>query len=186
MAEGNRRMLGRPKGRALPPSGQSVAATLVSTARFDKIRRYELGVEALCELASEITLTLAGSDSMRGPDAMAAFVHRYWGISYASRGQPVPAGVFEAPARMRTTALLWLCLERILELTDYLGRHAAGAQWRQFHEIIHAWRDSWGDDTRARIAQARFSTLTGLTREGEARVEYMHSALVKALSIVGA
>jgi hypothetical protein len=186
MPERNRRIPGRLKLRTQALPGHRVAAAYIDGDRFDKTLRYELGVEALCELASEITVGLASSDRLRGPDALASFVHRYWGISYASRGEHVPPSAFGTAARMRTTALLWLCLERILELTDHLGRHAGGAQWRQFHEIIHAWRDSWGDDGRARIAQARFSTLTGLTREGEARVEYMHSALVKALSIVGA
>ena len=186
MPERNRRIPGRLKLRTQALPGQAVAAALIAGERFDKTLRYELGVEALCELSSEIAVALACSGNVRGPDAMASFVHRYWGISYASRGGYVPQSAFATPSRMRTTALLWLCLERILELTDYLGRLSGGAQWRQFHEIIHSWRDSWGDDTRARIAQARFSTLTGLTRDGEARVEYMHSALVKALSIVGA
>lgn len=186
MPEHNRRIPGRLKLKPQALSGHDVAAALIAGDHFDKTLRYELGVEALCELASEMTVALACSGTVRGADALASFVHRYWGISYASRGQHIPPSAFATPARMRTTALLWLCLERILELTDYLGRNAGGAQWRQFHEIIHAWRDSWGDDARARIAQARFSTLTGLTRDGEARVEYMHSALVKALSIVGA
>jgi hypothetical protein len=163
----------------------SGAADLAQPDTLTMTRRHELGVEALCELATEILVAVADSDDDQRFNAPARFVHRYWGISYTALGKETPPGL-RGMGSLPALMLLWMCLERISVLTRELASQNENSNWPQVHEMVVAWRDCWGDDERAKIAQARFSTLTGLTRGGQKRSTYLNSALIAALSVVQA
>jgi hypothetical protein len=159
------------------------------TAKYPKAltltRSHEFGVEALCELATEILVAVSGADDGQRFNADPILVRRYWGISYSALGKETPQalrGMGPLPALM----LLWMCLERISVLAHELALQNENSHWPQVHEMVVAWRDCWGDDDRAQMAQARFSTLTGLTRNGQKRAAYLNSALIAALSVVQA
>jgi hypothetical protein len=160
-------------------------ADLADTETFTMTRCHELGVEALCELATEILLAVAGADDEQRFNAGADLVRRYWGISYAALGKETPLGL-RSMGPLPAPMLLWMCLERISALTRELAMQNENSNWPQVHEMVAAWRDSWGNDERAKIAQARFSTLTGLTRGSQKRAAYLNSALIAALSVVQA
>jgi hypothetical protein len=149
---------------------------------LSEFRRYELGVEALCELAVDATLVLGKGVRMVTPELM----HRLSGVTLAAWGEVVPEDLSRYTYSIRLPKFIWMCLSRVLELTSLLALHDPRAQWQQVHETVEAWLDSWGDDERGKMARARFSTLTGLTQGPEARVQFMHSSLVKALSVVQA
>jgi hypothetical protein len=160
-------------------------ARLVRLRSLDRVRRYEFGVEALCELTTEMLIAIGRSADARGQGAAPSFVHRYWGISFAAWGSDMPEGI-QGIAPVPLQMLLWMCLERISELTHALGELKPHTHWQQVHEMVGAWRDSWGNDDRAKHAQARFSTLTGITRGSQQRGEYLRASLIEALSVVQA
>jgi hypothetical protein len=158
---------------------------LVRLRSLDRVRRYEFGVEALCELTTELLITIGRSRDAQRQGAAPGFLQRYWGISFAAWGSDMPEGILGmAPVPLQM--LLWMCLERISELTHTLGELSQQTHWRQVHEMVGAWRDSWGEDERAKYAQARFSTLTGLTRGSQQPGEYLRASLIEALSVVQA
>ncbi len=83
--------------------------------------------------------------------------------------------------------LVWMCLTRATGWMESLVRVHSKTRWRELQEIIVAWRDAWGNDARAKYAEARFTTLTGIVRAAtEDHDAYMHAALIKALSDVQA
>ena len=160
-------------------------AELASPETLSMTRCHEFGVEALCELATEILVAVAAADDDQRFDAAPELVRRYWGISYTALGRQTPPGLLGMgllPALM----LLWMCLERVSVLTHELALQNENSNWPQVHEMVVAWRDCWGEGERAKMAQARFSTLTGLTRGTQRRAAYLNSALITALSIVQA
>ena len=171
-----------PKRRRRILTTKRVVAKLVSERQFSEFRRYELGVEALCELAVDATLCLGRGVRNVSPDLMC----RLSGITLAAWGEDVPADLSRWTYSIRLPKFIWMCLSRVLELTSLLALHDPRAQWNQVHETVEAWLDSWGDDERAKMARTRFSTLTGITQGQEARAQYMHSSLVRALSAVQA
>jgi hypothetical protein len=165
--------------------GRPSAENFAKNDAFTMARCHEFGVEGLSELATEILIGIADADYLHPRNAGAELVQRYWGISYASLGKETPAalrGMGPLPALM----VLSMCLERISVLTRELASKDEESHWPQVHDMVVAWRDSWGDDERARMAQARFSTLTGLTRGKQTRAAYLNSALIAALSVVQA
>jgi hypothetical protein len=161
------------------------AADLATPEALTMTRLHELGVEALCELATEILLADADCDDDQRCNAPAELVHRYWGISYTALNKETPPGL-RGMGPLPALMLLWMCLERISFLTRELALQNENSNWPQVYEMVVAWRDCWGDDERATIAQARFSTLTGLTRGAQKRAAYLNSALIAALSVVQA
>jgi hypothetical protein len=163
---------------AAPPG----AAVCTMICALDQTRRYEIAVEAFCQLSSDV-LTRASSKDEAAP---ALLVQQYWRFSYGTWGEPAPEIVASRPTRMNMGKLLWLCLTRVIELTDDLVRRKQHGNWQVVRDVIIAWRDAWGDDDTAKFAQARFSTLTGLSRGDEERSKFMNSALIKALSAVQA
>lgn len=149
---------------------------------FDDARRCELGVEALCELAGDAARVLeSGAD-----EVSVRFVERFSGISMAAAGVEVPADLRERAHSMRVSKILRMCLSRVLQLTQHLTQSHGRTQWQSVHDMIDAWILSWGIDERARYAQARFSTLTGLVRGEEPHADYMYGALIEALSVIEA
>ncbi len=163
-------------------SGSTVVGRMVDASAMGEIRRYELGVEALSELAAETVPMLGTGDYHRQP----ALMMRLAGISMSAWGEEVPHDMTQWVYPVRWSMFLWMSLSRILELTEHLAVRRPKAQWQQVHDAITAWRDSWGDDHRALDAEARFSTITGLTRGTESRVAFLHTSLVKMLSGVQA
>ena len=162
-----------------PPRGAVICASICA---LDQTRRYELAVEAFCQLSSEVLRC-----AMRKDEAAPTFlIQQYWRFSYGAWGEPAPEIVASRPTRMNVGKLLWLCLTRVIELTDDLVRRKQHGNWQLVRDVIIAWRDAWGDDDTAKFAQARFSTLTGLSRGNEERITFMNSALIKALSEVQA
>jgi hypothetical protein len=161
------------------------AADIAKPEALTMTRLHELGVEALCELATEILLAVSDSEDEQRFNAPAELVHRYWGISYTALGKETPPGL-RGMGSLPALMLLWMSLERILVLTRELALQNENSNWPQVYEMVVAWRDCWGDDERASIAQARFSTLTGLTRGAQKRAAYLNSALIAALSVVQA
>jgi len=161
------------------------AADLAKAEALTMTRRHEFGVEALCELATEILVAVVEADDEQRFNARAELVRRYWGISYSALGRDTPPGL-RGMGPLPALMLLWMCLERISVLTRELAMQLENSNWPQVHDMVVAWRDCWGDDERAKIAQARFSTLTGLTRDGQKRAAYLNSALIAALSVVQA
>ncbi len=157
------------------------AALCAAFCQFDEVRRFELGVEAICGLATDV---VALSVKKRGAEAPADLIDRYWGIIYAVSDQPLPS------ARMpevTTDMLIWMCLTRAIRWMKNLVRVHSKGRWEEVQEMIVAWQDAWGNDARAKYAQARFTTLTGIVRGAtEEHHAYMHSALIRALSDVQA
>ncbi len=158
------------------------AAICTSICVLDRTRRYELAVEAFCQLSSAVLQRATRKEEA----APASLVRQYWQFSYGAWGEPAPDLVASRPTRMNMGKLLWLCLTRVIELTDDLVRRRKHGNWQLVRDVIIAWRDAWGDDDTAKFAQARFSTLTGLSRGTEERITFMNSALIKALSEVQA
>jgi hypothetical protein len=158
------------------------AVTCASICALDQTRRYELAVEAFCQLSSEVLQCAMRKDAAAPP----FLIQQYWRFSYGAWGEPAPEIVASRPTRMNVGKLLWLCLTRVIELTDDLVRRKQHGNWQLVRDVIIAWRDAWGDDDTAKFAQARFSTLTGLSRGNEERITFMNSALIKALSEVQA
>ena len=149
---------------------------------MDDVRRYELGVEAICQLTTDV---LAISAKNHDAEAPARLVRRYWEISHAALAEPLPD--LARVARMSAGKLLWMCLTRAIDLTKDLVRVHAKERWQEVQEVIIAWQDAWGDDARAQYAQANFATLTGIVRGAKQDYNaYMHAALVMALSDVQA
>jgi hypothetical protein len=159
-------------------SGAAVAAALW---HIDDVRRSELGVEAMCQLTTDV---LAVSAKDHDAEAPVHLVERYWGISYATSAESPPAS---RAAQLSAGMLLWMCLARAIDLTKDLVRIHEKDQWQEVQEVIVAWQDSWGNDARAKYAQARFMTLTGIVRGAKEEYNaYMHAALVMALSDIQA
>ena len=174
------------KRLTLPKTGVRAVPTVIE---IDQWRRYELGVEALCELICEILSSLAQMGELEQAAAKkvsSSFAQRFSGISLAVANPAVMLDMDGWVPPMTTGRLLWMCLKRVLEFTQALSERDPKAYWHQLHDIVEAWRDAWGDDRRAQIAQTRFSTLTGITRRHQSKLRYMHEALVKALSEVQA
>jgi len=158
------------------------AAVCTALCTIDEARRYELGVEAICQLTTDV---LAISAKNHDTEAPARLVQRYWRISHAASAEPLPD--LTRPARMSAGMLLWMCLARAIELTKDLVRVHAKDRWQEVQEVIVAWQDAWGNDARAKYAQASFTTLTGIVRGAKEDYNaYMHAALVKALADVQA
>ena len=158
------------------------AAVCTALCNIDEVRRFELGVEAICQLTTDV---LAISAKNHDTEAPAELVQRYWGICHASSAEPLPD--LARAARMSAGMLLWMCLTRAIDLTKDLVRVHAKDRWQEVQEVIVAWQDAWGNDARAKYAQASFTTLTGIVRGAtEDYNAYMHAALVTALSDVQA
>jgi hypothetical protein len=156
------------------------AAICAAFCQFDDARRFELGVEAICRLATDVAgLRVKNRDA----EAPAELIDRYWGIVYAVSAQSLPL----ARKAVTTGMLVWMCLTRAIRWMKSLVRVHSKDRWEEVQEMIVAWQDAWGNDARARYAQARFTTLTGIVRgANEEHHAYMHTALIKALSDVQA
>jgi hypothetical protein len=156
------------------------AAVSAAFCQFDDARRYELGVEAICRLATEVVAVRITS---RNAEAAADLIDRYRGIVYAVSARSLPS----ARTVMTQDMLVWMCLTRAVNwLKNLVSVHAQG-RWQEVLEMIIAWQDAWGNDARAEYAQARFTTLTGIVRGAtEEHGAYLRAALVKALSDVQA
>ena len=156
------------------------AAICAAFCQFDDARRFELGVEAMCRLATDVAaLRVKNEDA----DAPGDLIDRYWGIVYAVSAQQVPL----ARTPVTTGMLVWMCLTRATRWMKNLVRVHSKDRWDEVQEMIVAWQDAWGNDARAKYAQARFTTLTGIVRgANEKQHAYMHTALIKALSDVQA
>jgi hypothetical protein len=166
------------KRRALAQkNGAAVCAELF---QFDDARRLELAVEAICRLASDVVeLSVKNRDA----EAPADLIDRYWGTVHAVSAQPLPS----ARTSVTTGMLVWMCLTRAIRWMKNLVHVHSKVRWEEVQEMIVAWQDAWGNDARAKYAQARFTTLTGIVRGAkEEHDEYMHSALVQALSDIQA
>ena len=149
--------------------------------QLDDARRHELGVEAICRLATEVAALRV---KIRDEEAPADLIDRHWGIVYAVSAQTFP---YERTAKVTKDMLVWMCLRRAIGWMRSLVRVHSNARWEEVLEMIVAWLDAWGTDARAKYAQARFVTLTGIVRgETEEHHAYMHSALIRALSDVQA
>jgi hypothetical protein len=159
-------------------NGAAISAAL---CQFDEARRYELGVEAICELATDVVaLRLKNRDA----EAPAELIERYWGIIKTASPSALPSASMQ---RVTTGMLAWMCLTRAIRWMRNLVRVHSKSRWDEVQEMIVAWQDAWGNDARAKYAQARFTTLTGIVRGAtEEHYVYMHSALIKALSDVQA
>jgi hypothetical protein len=168
-----------PRRRAL--AQENGAAICAAFCQFDEVRRLELGVEAICQLATDVVALRVKN---RDAEAPADMIERYWAIIYAVSDQPLPSARM---AKVTTDMLVWMCLTRAIRWMKNLVRIHSRSRWEEVQEMIVAWQDAWGNDARAKYAQARFSTLTGIVRGAtEEHRAYMHSALIKALSDVQA
>jgi hypothetical protein len=158
---------------------KNAAAVCAAWCNFDDARRYELGVEAVCQLATDVVALRAKCLDAQAP---AELIERYWGIVYAVAAQPPPLARADGAS---TGMLIWMCLTRAIRwMKDLVQVHSRG-RWEEVREMIVAWQDAWGNDARAQYAQARFTTLTGIVRGAkEEQHVYMHAALIKALSDV--
>jgi hypothetical protein len=168
-----------PRRRSL--ARENGAAICAAFCQFDEVRRFELGVEAMCRLATDVVaLTVKNRDA----EAPADLFDRYRGIIYAVSDQPPPSARM---AKVTIAMLVWMCLKRATGwMKDLVRAHSKG-RWQEVQEMIVAWQDAWGNDARAQYAQARFATLTGIVRKPDEKHDaYMHAALVKALSDVQA
>jgi hypothetical protein len=158
------------------------AAVCIALCNIDDVRRHELGVEAICQLTTDVLAISAKNHDTQAP---AHLVRRYWEISHAASAEPPPS--LARAAGMSAGMLLWMCLARATDLTKDLVRVYAKERWQQVQEVIVAWQDAWGNDARAKYAQASFTTLTGIVRGAKEDYNaYMHAALVMALSDVQA
>jgi hypothetical protein len=156
------------------------AAICAALCQFDEARRCELGVEAICQLATEVVALRVKNRDAKAP---ADLIDRYWGIIYAVSAEPLPL----AHKAVTTGMLVWMCLTHAIRWMKDLVRVHSKGRWEEVREMIVAWQDAWGNDARANYAQARFATLTGIVRGAtEEHHAYMHSALIKALSDVQA
>jgi hypothetical protein len=157
------------------------AALSAELCQFDEARRYELGVEAICELATDVVALRLKNRDAKVP---AGLIERYWGIINAASPVALPLA---RTAQVTTGMLAWMCLTRAIRwMKNLVSVHSKG-RWEEVQEMIVAWQDAWGNDARAKYAQARFTTLTGIVRAAtEEHDVYMHSALIKALSDVQA
>jgi hypothetical protein len=163
------------------PAQKNGAAVCAVFCQFDEGRRYELGVEAICQLATEVVALRVNS---RDAKAAAVLIDRYWGIVYAVSAQPLPLA---STTKVTKDMLVWMCLTRAISWMKNLVRVHSKGRWEEVQEMIVAWQDAWGNDARAKYAQARFTTLTGIVRgANEEHYAYMHTALIKALSDVQA
>jgi hypothetical protein len=163
----------------VPRNGAAVCAAF---CEVDDARRYELAVEAICQLTTDVLALCAKNHDAEAPVHL---IRRYWGISYAASAEPMSDLV--RTANMTRGMLLWMCLTRTIALTKDLVRVHSKEQWQEVQEMIVAWQDAWGNDARAKYAQARFTTLTGIVRGAKEEYNaYMHAALVKALCDVQA
>ena len=83
--------------------------------------------------------------------------------------------------------LVWMCLTQATRwMNTLVGVHSKD-RWREVLEMILAWQDAWGNDARAKYAQVKFTTLTGIVRAAtDEQQAYMHAALITALSDVQA
>lgn len=163
--------------RAERKNGAAICAAL---CEFEAARRYELGIESLCRLAADAA---ALSLKNREADAPAQLIERYWGIIHAVSARPLPLAHRGVAAGM----LVWLCLTHAIRWIENLARLKSNGPWEEVREMIVAWQDAWGTNARAKYAQARFTTLTGIVRgAAEEHHVYMHGALIKALSDVQA
>jgi hypothetical protein len=159
------------------------AAVCTALCNIDEVRRCELGVEAICRLTTDVLTIIRAKN--HDTEAPVHLVQRYWGISHAALAEPTPGPAHAA--RMSAGMLLWMCLARAIELTKDLVRVHAKERWQEVQEVIVAWQDAWGNDARAKYAQASFTTLTGIVRGAKQDYSaYMHAALVMALSDVQA
>jgi hypothetical protein len=169
-----------PRRRSL--AQENGAAICAAFCQFDEVRRFELGVEAMCQLIIDAVSRRAKNRDAAAP---ASQVRRYWEINNAVVGQPLP----DLTRTVKVTAgmLVWMCLKCASGWMKNLVRVHSKGRWQEVQEMIVAWQDAWGSDGRAKYAQARFATLTGIVREPDERHDaYMHAALVKALSDVQA
>jgi hypothetical protein len=158
------------------------AALCAVLCKFDTARRYELAVEAICQLTTDV---IALGMKNRDAEAPSRLYERYWQIGDAVFIGPSP----ELRRTKKVTAgmLVWMCLTRASGWMKVLAQVHSRDRWQEVQEMIIAWQDAWGSDARARYAQARFMTLTGIVRAAhEEHDTYMHAALVKALSDVQA
>jgi hypothetical protein len=156
------------------------AAVCAAFCEFDDARRYELGVEAICRLATEVVALRVKNRDAQAP---AELIERYWGILYAVSVQPLPL----AHKAVTTGMLVWMCLTQAIHWAKDLVRVHSKGRWEELQETIVAWQDAWGNDARAKYAQARFTTLTGIVRGATQEHDaYLHAALIKALSDVQA
>ena len=147
--------------------------------QFDDARRFELGVEAICQLTTDV---VALRVKHRDAEAPGDLIDRYWGILYAvSALRPLQHMV------VSTDMLVWMCLTRAIRWMNNLVRVHSEGRWEEVQEMIVAWQDAWGNDARAKYAEARFTTLTGIVRGAtEEHDAYLRAALIKALSDVQA
>jgi hypothetical protein len=167
-----------PRRRSL--AQENGAALCAAFCQFDEVRRLELGVEAMCQLATDV---VALREKNRDAEAPANLSDRYWGIIYAVSDRPLPS----ARMAVTTDVLVWMCLTRAIRWMKNLVRVHSKGRWEEVQEMIVAWQDAWGNDARAKYAQARFSALTGIVRGAtEEHHAYMYSSLIKALSDVQA
>jgi hypothetical protein len=156
------------------------AAVCAAFSQFDDARRLELGVEAICRLAIDVVELRMNNRDAAAP---ADLIDRYWGIVYAVSAQPL----LSARTAVTTGMLVWMCLARAIRWMKNLVYVHSKVRWEEVQEMIVAWQDAWGNDARAKYAQARFTTLTGIVRGAkEEHHAYMHGALKKALSDVQA
>jgi hypothetical protein len=156
------------------------AAVCAAFSQFGDARRLELGVEAICQLAVGVV-----EQRMKNRDAAAPadLIDRYWGIVYAVSAQPLPS----AHTAVTTGMLVWMCLTRAIRWMKNLIHVHSKVRWEEVQEMIVAWQDAWGSDARAKYAQARFTTLTGIVRgANEEHHAFMHTAMIKALSDIQA
>jgi hypothetical protein len=158
-------------------NGATVSAAF---CQFDDARRHELGVEAICRLATEV---VAPRVNGCGAGATADLTDRYWGIVSAVSAQPL----LLTRTAVSKDILVWLCLTRAANWLKKLVRVHSKGRWEEVLEMIVAWQDAWGNDARAQYAQARFTTLTGIVRGAtEEHGAYLRAALIKALSDIEA
>jgi hypothetical protein len=159
-------------------NGADLCAAL---CQLDDARRHELGVEAICRLATEVAALRV---QVRDEEAPAELIDRHWAIVCAVSAQTFS---YERTAKVTKDMLVWMCLRRAIGWMRSLVRIHSKGRWEEVQEMIVAWLDAWGTDARAKYAQARFTTLTGIVRGAtEEHHAYMHSALIRALSDVQA
>jgi hypothetical protein len=136
----------------------------------------------MCQLIID---AVARTAKNRDAAAPASQVRRYWEINNAVLGQPLPD--LTRTGKVTAGMLVWMCLKCATGWMKNLVRVHSKGRWQEVQEMIVTWQDAWGNDARAKYAQARFATLTGIVREPDEKHDaYMHAALIKALSDVQA
>jgi hypothetical protein len=155
------------------------AAICAALCQFDDARRFELGVEAICQLTTDV---VALRVQHRDAEAPGDLIDRYWGILYVVSALPPLANMV-----VSTDMLVWMCLTRAIRWMNNLVRVHSAGRWEEVQEMIVAWQDAWGNDSRAKYAEAKFTTLTGIVRGAtEEHDAYLRAALIKALSDIQA